>query len=126
MMNILRHVAAGAADFAKRSRVREDGEAIARAGAEFDDLDSDFAIHAELLGEFEGVDAGDDIGVSQIVVEQLDQLPRSNGSKMGDEAREAIEDRPGNIDDRKEHTSELQSLMRHLVCRLLLEKKKEH
>src|SRR3546814_19695660 len=82
MMNILRHVAAGAADFAKRSRVREDGEAIARAGAEFDDLDSDFAIHAELLGEFEGVDAGDDIGVSQIVVEQLDQLPRSNGSKM--------------------------------------------
>src|SRR3546814_12710061 len=92
MIKVLRHVAAGDADFAKRSRVREDGEAIARAGAEFDDLDSDFAIHAELLGEFEGVDAGDDIGVSQIVVEQLDQLPRSNGSKMGDEAREAIEE----------------------------------
>src|SRR5437899_7519394 len=54
------------------------------------------------------------------------QLPQRLGGANGPEAMKNSEDRPApRLADRsEEHTSELQSL-RHLVCRLLLEKKKK-
>src|SRR5437870_10864953 len=59
--------------------------------------------------------------VLRLAVSQL--LCRSRLNQVVDSGRAAAQRRIGNLDRSEEHTSELQS-RGHLVCRLLLEKKK--
>src|SRR5258705_5801704 len=60
----------------------------------------------------------------QVRHEQFDHRPRGGAGPFPEAAGRAVE-QPGSHESHRseEHTSELQSL-RHLVCRLLLEKKK--
>src|SRR2546422_6710615 len=53
---------------------------------------------------------------------RLDQAPAVHGEVAGEEDRDERE--YGEVERSEEHTSELQSRL-HLVCRLLLEKKKK-
>src|SRR2546422_3780944 len=62
---------------------------------------------------------GDLIGARNPQCDAFVQLPRLVQRECGDEQV----DRAGDADRSEEHTSELQSRL-HLVCRLLLEKKK--
>src|SRR5205814_4404420 len=58
-----------------------------------------------------------------LVLEREVDVSRRRGAEVGDLARHPDSSHPAPSGRSEEHTSELQSL-RHLVCRLLLEKKK--
>src|SRR5256885_13073988 len=65
-------------------------------------------------------------GVADIVLVEREQRAETGVRERGAHAREAVPVQPAEIDARsEEHTSELQSPC-NLVCRLLLEKKKQH
>src|SRR2546425_7637095 len=64
------------------------------------------------------------VGLGDLAVHEVEEVQVPDPRDAGDDVDPAKEELQTGVDRSEEHTSELQSLA-YLVCRLLLEKKKE-